>query len=114
MVVRNEINENIAMFGSGLKCSDINGDGYDDIVMLTSGQKPLIYLNDGGGAFDRVNPINFPSISNLGAVVNVYEDINGDGIPDLLYFAAAGANNSQKIQFPIYKGLRKLGASDKQ
>jgi hypothetical protein len=114
MVVRNEANENIAMFGSGLKCGDVNGDGYDDIVMYTSGQKPLIYLNDGGGAFDRVNPTNFPDISNLGAVVNVYEDIDGDGVPDLLYFAAAGVNNSQKIQFPIYKGLRKIVASDRQ
>ena len=114
IIVRNIVNENIAMFGSGLKCGDVNGDGFDDIVMLTSGQKPIIYLNDGSGAFDRVNPTNFPSISNLGAVVNLYEDIDGDGVPDLLYFAAAGVNNSQKIQFPIYKGLRKIGASDRQ
>ena len=51
----------------------------------------------------------------FGAFVYIYADIDGDGVPDLVYFPAAGlSGNLQKIEFPIYKGLRKLSQSDIQ
>lgn len=103
--VRNEITENIAMFGSGLKCQDVNSDGNDDIVIITSGRKPIVYINDGLGNFDLVNAKVFPSIDYLGVPSFVYEDLDGDGSPDLLYFTAAGNSDAE---FPVYKGLRNL------
>ena len=111
IVIRNEITKNFALFGSGIKCQDLNSDGFDDIIMITSGQKPIIYINDGTGAFDRIDSSIFPGTSNLGAVVNAYGDIDGDGVPDLLYFSAIGSGDTR---FPIYKGLRKLRNIDKK
>ncbi len=114
LVVRNEKQENIALYGIGMKCGDFNGDGFDDILMITAGQKPIIYLNDGTGSFDRVDASHFPSTTNLGAVVNFYDDIDGDGIPDLLLFSAAGvADAPREVQFPLYRGLRRILPSDK-
>ena len=114
LVVRNEQQENIALYGIGMKCADFNGDGFDDLIMITAGQKPIIYLNDGAGSFDRVDASHFPNINNLGAVVNVYDDIDGDGIPDLLLFSAAGvADVPREVQFPLYRGLRRISPSDK-
>jgi hypothetical protein len=115
IIIRNEVSENISLYGIGMRCGDLNQDGYDDIIMITAGQKPIIYINDGSGAFEKVEQSAFPNVADFGAFVNIYDDIDGDGIPDLVYFPAAGVSgNLQKIEFPIYKGLRRLSQSDKQ
>ena len=117
-----------------LNCLDVNGDGVDDITYHEpqggppSGGTviyPTIYLNDGNGSFNRVSDKWFPRPPNGSSYV--YEDFNGDGIKDLLYFPLTGYEGSDNdhgslphghliqsnsVKYHLYLGKRKLKSSD--
>lgn len=116
-----------------VECPDINGDGLSDIAYYQpqggppSGGDvtyPAILMNDGNGNYQRVSSKWFPRPPN--GTSYVYEDINGDGIKDLLYFPLTGytgsdADNSlpyghiikqNSVTFHLYVGKRHIKSSD--
>ena len=100
-------------------CEDVNGDGYDDIVVLqldrSTKSYPLIYINDRQGGFSLVDQKYFPPALPVGyGVSSIYTDIDGDGISDLVYWTEGGvdANGKGPVQIQIYKGLRNITAAD--
>ena len=99
-----------------LKCADINSDGNDDFWVNNwgSGQKPAFYLSDGSGNYSLVDQARIPLYpNNFNGALAIYEDIDGDGIKDLLYYPITGLNGSTaKVQYPMFKGLRKMRESD--
>ena len=114
LVIRNELQTNV--YANRMACFDVNADGYDDIVLYStnfSGQKdPVVYLNDGTGAFDRVDPKAFPSSPAEWYLRNyVIADADNDGVRDLIYFQIVGYSGSEN-RVKVHKGLRPLRAAD--
>jgi hypothetical protein len=98
-----------------LNCTDLNGDGIDDMFISNwgVGQKPNIYLNSPDNTFSLVDPRLIPiqSTSNNGSIA-LYEDMDGDGIKDLVYVPQNGIRQANSAKFQIFKGLRKLRIAD--
>lgn len=112
LIIRNEVERDV--MANRMSCGDLNGDGFDDIILhvTKSNQSPLIYLNDGTGAFDRINPLAMPK-SPLGARASNYllADLDQDGVLDLIYFPII-AYAGQENRILVHKGVRKFRASD--
>jgi hypothetical protein len=88
-------------------CTDVNGDGYDDIVLSIQRNSgiPVVYLNNKANKFIKLPQSFFPSISPASGVArSVLADMDGDGINDLIVFTLS--SKPQNIQ--VYKGLKKL------
>jgi len=101
----------------GLKCMDFNGDGADD-VMVTNwgiGQKPNFYIQENNTSLALVDPSRIPAASTkFNGAISIYEDIDGDGIPDLLYFPINGIIGAvQNVNFQLFKGYRSIVPSDR-
>lgn len=116
------------------ECYDINNDGLTDIMYHqpqggppNGGEVfyPAIMLNDGTGKYNRVATKWFPRPGN--GTSFVYEDINGDGIRDLLYFPLSGYEGddtdygvlkyghpiqSNSVRYHLHIGKRKVKVSD--
>ena len=114
--VRNEVT-NFSPYR--MMCGDVNGDGYDDIVVLqldrSTKSYPFIYINDKQGGFSLVDPKNIPSALPIGyGVSSIYADIDGDGISDLLYWTEGGvdANGTAPVQMQLFRGLRNISEID--
>lgn len=112
--IDNYIDDNIAYH---LVCKDLNNDGYDDIMIQDwrPNTSPMIYLNDKSNGFNRVNTVNLPGINQYSRGQSyIYEDLDGDGIRDLLYFPIVGLNNPvfNSVKLLLYKGNRHLEAKD--
>ena len=109
-------NESTAVRLFGLSCGDVNGDGYDDIVVMPWGRSavPIIYINDGIGNFNLVDTIKLPLPStDFQDSTMIYADIDGDGIRDLLYWSLTSlSGNPSQVRYQIYKGQRNINATD--
>lgn len=98
-----------------MTCEDINGDGYDDIMIhdWRRDKKPVVYINDKAGGFNRVDYSAFPAPPANTGVSYIYVDIDGDGVRDLLYWAFYSAwDDYSKVQYKIYKGIRNISTLD--
>jgi hypothetical protein len=114
ITIKNELNN---IFGTKISCEDINGDGLIDIMIhqWTANHKIALYLNDGNGSFSLVDNKLFPIPNQFKkGIFQKYQDIDGDGIPDLLVTPTVGLNVDEKPIFYLYKGKRKLTLKDIQ
>jgi hypothetical protein len=100
-----------------LECNDYNLDGYEDILIRTSGT-PLVYFNDQKGGYKSVKKEKLPVAPNGSS--HIYVDLDGDGIKDLLFFPIDrwqfGNNISdvdiKKVRFFIHYGKRGVNYED--
>jgi enediyne biosynthesis protein E4 len=69
-------------FHRGAVFADLNGDGWLDLLISTTGQGVLCYLNDGQGHFRDVTAIAGTG-SHYGSVTLALADIDGNGTLDL-------------------------------
>lgn len=94
-------------FFNFIECTDVNGDGYDDLVISIQSNSgiPVVYLNDKSNKFLKVSQNVFANIPSAGNVArSILADMDGDGINDLVVFTLH--NEPQIIR--VYKGLKKL------
>jgi hypothetical protein len=95
-------------------CGDKNGDGYDDIFMSRDGLKPNILLNNKSGKLVAYDTSDFPSPPSFypkNTSQSVYDDLDGDGIPDLIYFTNQPidpSGNEVPKGLMVYKGTQKI------
>jgi len=78
LVYENYFMVNTGTYSSRIYCSDLNKDGYTDIVLTGLDETEVIHNH--GGILDALHPDQFTSIYG---VMGVFDD-NGDGYPDLL------------------------------
>ena len=73
---------------SAIEAADVNGDGIDDLIVLTHAPYPsYVYVNPGNGDFSGVTPteIGLGSSRDKGhATSAAVEDVNDDGIADIV------------------------------
>lgn len=109
-------NQLTSMSGYNIMCGDFNGDGSDDIAVTDwqTGSVAAIYINDGNGNFDRINPASVPGVS-ASTYTNgnafIIADINGDGIMDLLYYPVNGVPDGS-VTLQVFLGKRNATTSD--
>ena len=94
------------------KCSDVNNDGYMDVVTFGQGSTlnntsgaPTFYINNKAGKLVKtaVDLPRIPQGANEWSNSNsLYEDMNGDGIPDLIYFTMETVPTKTRSSFRIY------------
>lgn len=88
-----------ALFATGkqpgkMQAADVNGDGFEDLVMITARNQLSILPGTGTGAFGA------PTALNTGGVKPVdflFKDFNDDGVSDIA-IAHAGSNNVTILQ----------------
>jgi hypothetical protein len=91
-----------------IRCVDINSDGLDDVSirgLLDPSKRPTVMLNDSGNNLSRIDPALFP-VPERGDVY-LYQDFDGDGISDLLYYPICCSYNikhGEPVRFRFYKG----------
>jgi len=115
LIVRNELTQFLEP--NRMACQDFNRDGFQDIVIYATPQrrvrKPVVYLNDGRGEFDRVSEAVLPvAPSGANGYNYILEDVDSDGVRDLVYFPIFTNSPGQPIQIRIHRGLRPLAKSD--
>lgn len=85
------LNLSVTATGTIMALADLNGDGYPDLVTLSS-NTVAVYAGNGDGTF-QTTP--FYSESQYTAVESVRAgDVNGDGYPDLLVLYTGGSNSA--------------------
>ncbi len=94
---------------------DVNGDGFDDIVVATSSSSPSTYVFFGTGAplgaqldADGLDGSNGFSVMSSGSVATGNGDINGDGFDDI-FIGRAGRGNTASSLVVVFG---KAGAFD--
>jgi hypothetical protein len=89
-------------------CSDVNGDGLDDIFASTEDESNLLYLQSEEHVFKLQSELIFPAHTftwgNRNQVRSIYEDIDGDGYNDLMYYHNSPSITQKQVNFEIYWG----------
>lgn len=80
---------NTNLLARGAVFSDVNGDGYLDLLVTYSGKGTRLFLNDGAGHFHDARATELAD--NTGSMSMALGDVNGDGYLDL-YVANYGEN----------------------
>ncbi len=68
--------------GGGVSWGDYNGDGYDDLLVRTLGNRYRLYRND-GGTFRDITDVSGLSDAASNANAAVFGDYNNDGCSDI-------------------------------
>lgn len=94
-------------FFNFIECTDVNGDGYDDIVISIQRNSgiPVVYLNNKNNKFLKLSQSFFANIPSASDVArSILSDMDGDGISDLVVFTL----QSKPQIIRVHKGLKKL------
>jgi hypothetical protein len=92
------VNEEFRINANFYDCTDINNDGYTDLVVQgysrshegrEEGGLPTIYMNDQRGLLINVDRNDFPRYPEGNSASGYLHDINGDEMPDLVLFPDA-------------------------
>ena len=100
-----------------LVCQDINSDDVQDIFVRNLAN-PIIIVNDGSGNLKAVDKSKLPSNPSSSRYTYIYEDMNGDGIRDILFYPLGGdqiynqAWDYSGFRLTMYKGLRNISIAD--
>ena len=88
------------------ECADFNNDSLDDIYVSTKDGNGILYIQSASGNFVIQNEVIFPkakSFQNLNQVRSILDDINEDGMLDLIYYSNA-PSTLEEVNFEIYWG----------
>lgn len=102
------------------QCVDINKDGYTDVVINNQGYAykltvggPVFYLNDKKGRLIKHSVVDLPRVpqspNEWPDSNSLIQDMNGDGVPDLIYYSTLAMPNDSNISFRIYLGNKLVG-----
>lgn len=97
-----------------MTCIPLQNGPEQDIFVATQGPnaKPIVYIRENSTTYASVNQSKFPSSKSSGTYFTMlYEDIDGDGIPDVIYYPIF-KDRQQKDPAIIYKGLRHISKQD--
>ncbi|MCB9138585.1 MAG: CRTAC1 family protein [Caldilineaceae bacterium] len=91
--------------GSGLAIGDLDGDGYEEIVLADLSGPAVILWNEGNLIFSRTT---LPQVRRARAVAIV--DVEGDGLPDITFSTGSGVvrlanQGGRDFQFAPLSGL---------
>ena len=88
------------------QCRDVNADGRDDIFVSTEADgSNLLYLQKPDLTFELQSELIFPapvSFRDKRTVRSIYEDIDGDGLVDLMYYTSILVERPKTITFQIH------------
>jgi hypothetical protein len=99
-------NEDLSAGFSFFSCKDVNNDGYEDIVVASLNKQgtPVFYINNKQGKLVKVDTTDFPKApDSYGTSTNLYEDLNNDGVPDLLIWSSFSSTPPR-----LHKGIKSL------
>lgn len=88
-------------------CDDYNFDGLDDIFASALNGTNVLYLQQADQSFEPQSQLIFPSqtsFTNANQVRSLFDDLNGDGIIDLLYYTNTPDYQGGKPTFEVFWG----------
>lgn len=79
--------------------SDVDGDGKDDIVVLSNSESQPAILYQGKNGFSDIHELKLPAIEGYGTINDAgFTDLNSDGVKDIVINATGDSSSS------YYKG----------